>query len=449
MDAQHQIGFVGGSWVRARFGDGLVHRSASKHSRNARSTRRQYPNAKASLNDDTTHNHGPSDFQTRVRRFVAAAACGAVLISPQVAFGLSEPQKLVAEAWRVVDQAYVDRTYNGHDWFKERQKAVKRAYADTDEGYEAIRMLLSLLNDPYTRFLTPAQHDAVRATATGELAGGVGLVFAPAADSDGYTHIAVAPDSDTPAGSSGAFHAGGVLTAVDGEDIQGLSPDDVAARVRGTPGTSVTLTVDGRAVTMKREALKLRSVVSELHDSVGLIRVRGFNERTADDIGSAASALRTKGARALVLDLRGNPGGYFSGGVDAARLFLHEGTRIVNVVNRNGVVENIDALADGALMDTPLALVVDGNTASASEILAGALHDNGRAMLVGERTYGKGVVQTVTPLSDGAAVAVTIAKYITPSGADINKKGIVPDVVAKCGAEDAIVCVPKNVLGRG
>lgn len=381
---------------------------------------------------------------------VAAALAAGIMLAPHYANALSEAQKLVAEAWRVVDQAYVDKTYNGHDWFGERQRAVKRAYASTDEGYEAIRRLLGLLDDPYTRLLTPAQYDAISASATGELAGGVGLEFLPT-QVDGATRIAHSPENDTPAGRAALARTGDALVAVDGEDVSELSPDEVAARVRGRPGTDVTLTLQraGRAedkvVTLRREALRLRSVVAERRGAVGLVRVRGFNTRTAADVRDALQELRD--AKALVLDLRNNPGGYFAGGVDAARLFLHSGETIVYTVDRNGIADEIDAIEDGAATETPLFVVVNGNTASASEILAGALKDNARATLVGEKTFGKGVVQTVSPLSDGAAVAVTVARYETPNHININKKGIAPNFETSCREDvDILTCLPPDAL---
>ncbi len=372
------------------------------------------------------------------RNLAAAAVCLALFVAPHPsANALSDAQKLVAEAWRVVDQAYVDKTFNKHDWFAERQRAVKKAYADVDDGRSAIRDLLAKLDDPYTRLLTPAQHAALRATATGELSGGVGVLLSP----DSPPRIAAPPDEDTPAAG---LHVGDVLVAVDGEDVTELTPDEVAARIRGMPGTDVTLTLQSDAGkvslrTMTRTALRLKTVSARREGDVGVVRLKGFNERTANDVREALT--NTVGdAKKVVLDLRGNPGGYFAGGVDVARLFLHSGEPIVYVVDRNGITDEMDCYNDGPWADVPLTVVVDENTASASEILAGALLDNKRATLVGTKTFGKGVVQTVTPLSDGGAVSVTIARYETPNKVDINKRGIEPMVRATCG-EDVLECV--------
>lgn len=375
------------------------------------------------------------------RSVTVAAACLLLIAAPySSANALSEAQKLVAEAWRVVDQAYVDKTFNKHDWFAERQRAVKKAYSDVDDGRSAIRTLLAKLDDPYTRLLTPAQHAALRATATGELSGGVGILLSP----DSPPRIAAPPDSDTPAAG---LNVGDVLVAVDGEDVVDFTPDEVAARIRGIPGTDVTLTLRSETGnvtlrTMTRAALRLKTVSARREGDVGVVKLKGFNERTAEDL---REALKTTigDAKQLVLDLRGNPGGYFAGGVDVARLFLHSGEPIVYVVDRNGITDEMDCYNDGPWADVPLTVVVDENTASASEILAGALLDNKRATLVGTKTFGKGVVQTVTPLSDGGAVSVTIARYETPNKIDINKRGIEPMIRATCG-ENVLDCVAEK-----
>lgn len=212
---------------------------------------------------------------------------------------------------------------------------------------------------------------------------GVGVTFFPARV-DGDLVIA-APVDGSPAARAGV-QPGDVLLEIDGEDLSGLTPDDAAARVRGPPGSEV--------------------------------------------------------------DLRNNPGGYFPGGVDVARLFLPIDTPIVYVVDRHGVVDEIDTIRQPAVPAADrVAVLVNRATASASEILAGALKENGRAVLVGERTFGKGVVQTVSPLSDGSGVAVTIARYETPGHKDINKKGIDVDVGVECAADAAaLACVPESVL---
>lgn len=412
------------------------------------------------------------------RQSVAAAAAVAGLLAGGVLAGgpdvppaaaFSPEQKLLAEVWRIVDDGYVDRTFNGQDWFKIRTRAVKAQYANQEAGYAAVRKMLASLNDPYTRFLTPPQYTSLTAAASGSVAG-VGVTFFPARV-DGELVIA-APVDGSPA-ARGGVQPGDVLLEIDGEDLSGLTPDDAAARVRGPPGSEVSLAITHPGprsslvrLDLVREVLKLPSVVAELVSRppsaaeadaettpaapvpVGLIRVKGFTSSTAEDVGEAVADLRSQGAKAWVVDLRNNPGGYFPGGVDVARLFLPVDTPIVYVVDRHGVVDEIDTIRQPAVPTTDRVVVlVNRATASASEILAGALKENGRAVLVGERTFGKGVVQTVSPLSDGSGVAVTIARYETPGHKDINKKGIDVDVAVECAADAAaLACVPESVL---
>lgn len=389
--------------------------------------------------------------RSRSAPLVIAAAAAALLSHAPSALSLSDAQKLIAEAWRAVDQAYVDRTFSGQDWFRVRQRAVKRAYTSIDEGYSAIRTMLASLNDPYTRFLTPDQYASLVSTATGDLVG-VGVQMFPA-PIDGRI-VVTGPMDGSPAARAGV-RPRDAIAYIDGEEVDGLTPDDAAARIRGAPGSEVALTVvrDGGAgaeetLVMKRERLRLQSVSSEMlpNGTATYLKIKQFNERTAADVRSALE----KGPPAtgpIVLDLRNNPGGYFSGGVDVARLFLKAGDAIVYVLDKNGIQDEIDAIADGLASDAPMFVLVNGATASASEILAGALKDNGRATLVGERTFGKAVVQTVSQLSDGSGIAVTVARYETPKHTNINKVGIFPNVESPCAMDaDVLSCLPARGL---
>jgi carboxyl-terminal processing protease len=389
----------------------------------------------------------------RVR--ASAAVAGVLLclgaVPGDVANALTEPQKLVAEAWRIVDQSYVDRTFNNHDWFKVRMKAVKRAYASVDEGYGAIRDLLALLEDPYTRFLTPNQYASLTSSASGDLAG-VGVEMFPSRVDDMLMITSAVENS--PAERSGV-RPNDVINTIDGEDTSELTPDEAAARIRGKPGTTVQLALvrdrgagEEYVVDMTREALKLRSVKHEmLRPSLGYVKIKQFNSATADDMRAALTDLQAQRATRFVLDLRNNPGGYFPAGVDVARLFFKGGRPIVYVVDKNGIQDEIDSAVDGIASDEPLIVLVNKATASASEILAGALQDSGRAKLVGQQTFGKGVVQTITQLSDGSGLAVTIARYETPAHKNINKIGIGPDVKSDCAPDAAaLMCFPDGLI---
>lgn len=391
----------------------------------------------------------PPAHAERIVRIAAGTLSGALvaitLIAP--ASALTEPQKLVAEAWRVVDQSYVDRTFNHHDWFSVRMRAVKRAYASVDEGYSAIRDMLALLSDPYTRFLSPQQFTSLSSSATGEVAG-VGVEMFPTRVDD--TLKVTSPVDDSPAARAGV-KPNDIILLIDGEATDELSPDEAAARIRGRPGTSISLTVvhdEGRgkeeSFDMVRESLKLKSVKAKwLAPGQIYIKIKQFNSNTASDLKAALQSFKQDDIDNIVLDLRNNPGGYFPAGVDVARLFMKSRTPIVYVVDKNGIQDEIDTVGDGILTDQPMIVLVNNATASASEILAGALKDNNRAKLLGEQTFGKGVVQTVSQLSDGSGVAVTIARYETPNHIDINKIGIVPDVNKPCKLDaDVKSCLP-------
>lgn len=366
-------------------------------------------------------------------------------------WALTEPQKLVAEAWRIVDQSYVDRTFNNHDWFKIRMKVVKHPYGSMDESYSAIREMLALLDDPYTRFLTPDQYENITASASGDLVG-VGIEMLPTRV-DGMLVVSSAVDN-SPAERIG-IRANDALTLIDGEDVSDLSPDEAAARIRGRPGTSVQLTLireRGRGeefvAYMKRETLKLKSVKHDMANSqIGYLKIKQFNSTTANDMRTALEDLRARKALKYIVDLRNNPGGYFPAGVDVAKLFVRGSRPLVFVVDKNGIQDEIDSAIDGLATDEPLVVLVNKATASASEILAGALQDSGRAKIVGQQTFGKGVVQTVRQLSNGSGIAVTIARYETPKHRNINRIGITPDVVSDCTPEaPPLACIPPGTF---
>lgn len=389
----------------------------------------------------------PTASLTPLKRTATALALSLLLINPTSALALSEAQKLVAEAWRVVDHSYVDRTFNHHDWFQVRMRAVKRGYGSMDDAYTAIRDMLALLSDPYTRFLSPQQFTSLTSTATGELAG-VGVEMFPARV-DNQLKV-TSPLDDSPAERAG-IRPSDVISLIDGESTESLTPDEAAARIRGRPGTSISLTVvhdNGRGIeesfNMVRESLKLKTVkASMIRPGELYVKIKQFNSSTAADMQDALQRLKDSHVDRIVLDLRNNPGGYFPAGVDVARLFMKGGKPIVYVLDKNGVQDEIDTIDDGIYTDVPMAVLVNGATASASEILAGALKDSGRAKLVGEQTFGKGVVQTLSQLSDGSGLAVTIARYETPGHNDINKVGIAPDIKSPCKIDaDISVCLP-------
>jgi carboxyl-terminal processing protease len=246
----------------------------------------------------------------------------------------------------------------------------------------------------------------------------------------------VAPIAGSPADKAGIRPRDRILK-IEGVSTKNLTLDEAATKMRGPSGSLVTLLIerDGEPETeirLTRDRIALNPVVSELRvstggTSIGYLRLTQFNANASMELAHAISSLEKKGAAAYILDLRNNPGGLLQSGIEIARQWLDSGT-IVYTVNRQGIQGSFEALGP-ALTNDPLVILVNQGTASASEILAGALQDNGRAQLVGETTFGKGLIQSLFELSDGSGLAVTIAKYETPQHRDINKLGIKPDKV--------------------
>lgn len=358
------------------------------------------------------------------------------------ALALTEEQKLVSEVWRVVNRAYVDDSFNGQNWWKIRQEALRQPLTTREAAYDTIEEMLAKLDDPFTRLLRPDNYRNLQVNTAGELTG-VGLQIA--IDPESKRIKVIAPIAESPADAAG-IQPGDLVLAIDGVSTENLSLDEAATRMRGTVGTAVTLQVQRfdedrvEDIEIIRDRIALNPVsynLTQAEDStpIGYIRLTQFSANASEEMTQAISDLEDHGAAAYILDLRNNPGGLLQAGVEIARLWLNDAT-IVYTVNRQAVLGSFDAGHD-ALTDAPLVVLVNQGTASASEILAGALQDNRRAQLVGERTFGKGLIQSLFDLSDDSGIAVTVAKYETPSHKDINKLGITPDFV-----------VPQNPIRR-
>ncbi|MBW4612632.1 MAG: PDZ domain-containing protein [Desmonostoc vinosum HA7617-LM4] len=351
----------------------------------------------------------------------------------QPAAALTDEQKLVSEVWRIVNRTYLDETFNHQNWAAVRQQTLEKPIQDQKAAYGAIQKMLKSLDDPFTRFLDPEQYRSLQVNTSGELTG-VGLQIALNAET-GKLEV-VAPIAGSPAEKAGIRPRDRILK-IEGISTDNLTLDEAATRMRGPIGSLVTLVIEreGEAETeirVMRDRIALNPVVSELRvtpqgTAIGYLRLTQFNANASMELAHAISGLEKKGAAAYVLDLRNNPGGLLQAGIEIARLWLDSGT-IVYTVNRQGIQGSFEAFGP-ALTADPLVLLVNQGTASASEILAGALQDNGRAQLVGETTFGKGLIQSLFELSDGSGLAVTIAKYETPQHHDINKLGIKPDQV--------------------
>lgn len=347
------------------------------------------------------------------------------------AFFKESPKELIDEVWQLIDHDYVDDTFNALDWNDVRTSYLNRTYTNQEEAYDAVREMLEQLEDPYTRFMDPQEFSNMQIDTSGELTG-VGIQISQEEETDDI--LVVAPIEDTPAYEAGLL-SGDIISFIDGESTEGMDLSDAVDLIRGPVNSSVTLSVvrDGEPLDFELTRARIEihpvrySVEAGPEGTVGYIRLTQFSANASDEMREAIKDLEEKDVTGYVLDLRSNPGGLLFASIDIAEMWINEGT-IVSTVDRNSVSDE-EVAHNKALTDRPLVVLVDGGSASASEILSGALQDNNRAVLVGTQTFGKGLVQSVRGLSDGSGVAVTIAKYLTPSGRDINKLGIEPDHV--------------------
>ncbi|KAL0266185.1 UNVERIFIED_CONTAM: hypothetical protein PYX00_011902 [Menopon gallinae] len=321
---------------------------------------------------------------------------------------------------------------------------VKRFYVDEPDAnvlFEgAMKGLFESLEDPYSQYLTFKEMEELKNTTVGDFAG-IGVYHQKknpkslTVDSDikeGYIYI-VSPIEGSPAYSAG-LQPGDYITHIQGESVIPFSADDISAKLKGKEGEPVTLTIlRGKDlifdVTLKRQNITIPTVkYAMLSDQIAYVRIMQFTPHTAEDTQSAIKNLQQKGMRALILDLRMNPGGVFNSAIKIADFFFKEGTLVSTKSRIRG--ENVDYQATDSLLvepDIPLVALIDKGSASASEVLVGALKDRGRAWVIGEKSYGKGVVQNVIPGYLGTGFKLTTARYYTPKGESIDKKGIEPN----------------------
>ncbi len=362
---------------------------------------------------------------------VIVTGAGLQLSKSQALFRES-PKEVVDEVWNVIDRSYVDGTFNQVDWKALRMQYLNRNYATKEEAYKAIREMLKKLGDPYTRFMDPAEFKNMQIDTSGELTG-VGIQLA--ADEKTKKLTVISPIDGSPASSAGVLSKD-IITKIDGKSTEGMNVEKAVTLIRGPVGTSVKLSVSRGdrelEFQLKRAKIEIHPVrfsvqKSPTGGSIGYIRLVQFSANAAPEMREAIQNLEKQQVSGYLLDLRSNPGGLLYASVDIARMWIQDGG-IVSTVDRQGGNDR-ESANRRALTDKPLVVLVDGGSASASEILSGALQDNKRATIVGTKTFGKGLVQSVRGLGDGSGMAVTIAKYLTPNGRDINKHGIDPDVV--------------------
>lgn len=342
------------------------------------------------------------------------------------------PKAIIDEAWQLVNREYVDKTFNQVNWQAVRQDLLSRDYTSPQQAYNALRQAIERLDDPYTRFLDPKQFQSLTNQTSGELSGvGVRLQV----DADTKSLLVVEPLADSPAIQAG-IRKGDRILAIDGRTTQGMSVEDASRLIQGEVGTQITLRIDRDGsnpfdLPLTRARIEVPSVFSSIRQEgnsrVGYIRLAEFSSHAPDQMRKAIQTLIGEKVNGFVLDLRGNPGGLLQASIEISRMWIDSGA-IVRTVDRDGGSQSMVA-NHTALTQLPLAVLVDGNSASSSEILTGALMDNNRAVVVGTQTFGKALVQSVHSLSDGSGLAVTVAHYYTPKGTDISHLGITPNIV--------------------
>ncbi len=353
--------------------------------------------------------------------------------TPQ-ALAFTEEQKLLLQSWRLVNQAYLDDSFNHQNWWVVRQNLLKRPLRDREATYTAIEEMLASLDEPFTRLLRPEQYHNLQISTSLELSG-LGLQININPDT-GHLEV-VSPLAGSPAEAVG-IKARDRILKIDEVDTDNLSLEEAANRMRGKRGTTVSLTIQPhqetaiRTVEIVRDVISLSPVYASLDKEngnlpIGYIRLSQFSANAVEEVAQAVTELDQQGAKGYILDLRNNPGGLLQAGIEMARLWINDG-EIVYTVNRQGTLDVFSA-SHSALTKNPLVVLVNQGTASASEILAGALQDNGRGFIIGEKTFGKGLIQSLFELPDGAGLAITVAKYETPNHQDIHKRGIIPDQV--------------------
>jgi len=318
--------------------------------------------------------------------------------------------------------------------FTEVFEKIKNDYVETRTDKELIEyaiggMLTSL--DPHSAFLNEEAFTELQVGTSGQF-GGLGIEISM---EDGFVKV-VSPIDDTPAQRAG-MKAGDLIIRLDDATVKGMSLSDAVKVMRGKPGSDITLTVvrDGEAkpikITITRAIIKVTSVKSRsLENGYGYVRITQFQSRTGDNLAEAISKLKdeNKNLKGLVLDLRNNPGGVLNAAVAVSDAFINKGL-IVYTEGRTGDSDNKFHATTGDLINgAPLIVLVNGGSASASEIVAGALQDHQRAVILGTQSFGKGSVQTILPMNNGTAVKITTARYFTPNGRSIQAEGIVPDI---------------------
>ena len=353
-------------------------------------------------------------------------------------------KEVIDHVWQIVYRDFLDSNgkFERSNWINIRKELLAKKYSDSSEAYEAIRNMLSYLDDPYTRFLDPKEFNQMKIDTSGELTG-VGIQIVKDKESDDL--IIISPIEGTPAYESG-IKARDKILSIDDVSTKGMNIEDAVKLIRGQRGTKVKLEIlrNGNSFykSISRERIEIKSVTSKINETrdgllIGYVRIKQFNANASREMKDTVIDLETKNVSGYILDLRSNPGGLLESSIDISRQFIDKGI-IVSTLSKDGLRET--KRGNGrALTKKPLIVLVNEGSASASEIVSGAIRDNNRGKLVGKKTFGKGLVQSMRTLVDGSGLTVTVAKYLTPNGIDINKFGISPDIEVKMNSNQILL----------
>ncbi|MDQ7822478.1 MAG: S41 family peptidase [Candidatus Eremiobacteraeota bacterium] len=326
---------------------------------------------------------------------------------------------------------------------KEQLNTLKKTYSqllalyggkvkEADLAYGALIGMMDALGDPYSVALEPKEYSLLNEQMSGGNYGGAG-VYIELSKKSGNQLTVVEPIEGSPAEKAG-LKPGDIIKKINGLSTKGIDLEVAAQRIRGEVGSTLVLTIERKGgalkdYRMKRDFIHVSSVTSEMKPgNIGYVRIRFFGNETDGEFAKALEQVRTQGGKGLILDLRNNGGGYISAAIDVCSKILQSGTLVVSVVNHRTGRSEVHKAYGYEQITMPMVVLVNDLSASAAEITAGAIKDTNTGILVGVRTFGKGSVQSIHELRDGGALKYTIAKYLTPKGTDINKKGIIPDV---------------------